>query len=97
MPHLGKRRARRANVYYAAQIAALGEVRDVKLRDVSPLGAMIETDLALTAGDEVEFLRADLHLWSRVAWGEGKRSGLEFVEPVRDEEAIRALAQPRGL
>lgn len=92
-----KRTAKRARVYYAAQIAALGDVRNVKLRDVSTHGAMIETDLALKAGDEVELVRADLRLWSRVVWVEGKRAGLEFVEPVRDEEAIKTLAQPRGL
>lgn len=96
-PDRDKRQAKRTRVYYAAQIAALGVVCNVKLRDVSPYGARIETDLALKAGDEVQFVRADLRLWSRVVWVDGNRAGLEFVEPVRDEEAIKALAQPLGL
>jgi len=92
-----KRRARRAHVYFAARLAAFGDEHKVKLLDVSPLGAKIETDLGLKAGDEVQFVRSDLRLWSRVVWIDGNRAGLEFVEPVRDEEAIKALAQPLGL
>jgi hypothetical protein len=91
-----KRSAKRAHVYFAARLAAFGDEHKVKLLDVSPLGARIESDLALKAGDEVQFVRADLRLWSRVVWIDGNRAGLEFIEPVRDEEAIKALAQPLG-
>jgi hypothetical protein len=91
-----QRSANRARVYFAARLAAFGDEYKVKLLDVSPLGARIESDLALKVGDEVEFVRADLRLWSRVVWIDGNRAGLEFVEPVRDEEAIKALAKPLG-
>jgi hypothetical protein len=47
VPHLGKRRAKRARVYYVARLVALGEEHSVKLLDVSPLGALVERVLSV--------------------------------------------------
>ena len=91
---LGHRRVKRARVFYLAQLAAFGRDHRVKLLDVSPLGALVESDLALEAGDKVEFIRGGLRLPARVVWTNENRAGLEFMEPVDDEESIRALTLP---
>jgi|GEM_PF-5557652 len=62
LAHPGQRRAKRLRVYYVAQLAALGRDHRVKLLDVSPRGALVESGLALEEGDEVELIRGGLRL-----------------------------------
>lgn len=95
--HLGQRRARRANVYYIARLATLHEEYPVKLLDVSPFGARVQTELDLVVGDAVQLIRAELRLFSRVVWIRENHVGLEFDEPAGDQQAIRALAIPSSL
>ncbi len=94
---LGNRRAARTSVYYIARIATLADEHRVKLLDVSLFGARVQTDLELETGDEVQLIRAHLHILSRVAWTRHNHVGLEFVDPAADQEAILALSQPLGL
>lgn len=95
-PTVGKesRRAGRAKVYYMAQLTAHGELRPVKLLDVSYLGVLIESDVALFALDEVALIRGDLRIPCRVAWSEGKRAGLEFTDPP-DPDVVADKLGPR--
>lgn len=94
---LGNRRDKRANVYYVARLAALGDERRVNLLDVSPFGARVRTDLELEVGDEVHLSRAELRIPSRVVWSRANHFGLKFIEPAADQESIRALALPLGV
>lgn len=89
------RRAARAKVYYMAQLSAHGEVDRVKLLDVSPLGARIESQVPLLALDEVVLIREDLHIACRVVWSEGNRAGLEFTGTFDPDDIANRLAPRR--
>ena len=78
------RRAKRARVYYAAQLAAFGRNHDIKALDMSPLGVMVQVDLLLKEGDEVQFIRGGAHMPARVIWTHRDKAGLEFIAPAPD-------------
>jgi len=75
------RRAKRARVYYAAQLAAFGRNHDIKALDMSPLGVMVQVDVVLKEGDEVRFIRGGAHTPARVIWTHRDKAGLEFIAP----------------
>ena len=87
----GKRTAKRARVLLAAKLQ-IGSIEiDVRLRDLSPQGALIEAQRVPPQGAEVTFTRGSLTVPARVAWvGEG-RAGLEFAYMVDESEVLVQL------
>lgn len=84
----GKRSVKRARVLLAAKLrTAAGEV-DVRLRDLSQKGALIELAQPLVLGDEVIFVRGKTVVSARVAWMGGNRAGLEFHEEIDESEVL---------
>lgn len=92
----GKRSARRARVLIAAKIQTdEGEI-EVKLRDLSRQGALIECDVPLAVGSEVMFSRGSTIVPARVAWAGGKRVGLEFHYKIDAGEVLVQLHRGSG-
>jgi hypothetical protein len=92
VPVAGKRSAKRARVLLAARLrtGAGGEI-DVRLRDLSPQGALVEGKSLPPQGSEVVFSRGSITVPARVAWiGEG-RAGLEFAYAVDESEVLVQL------
>lgn len=95
-PITGKRSAKRARVLIAAKIeTSAGEI-EVRLRDLSRKGALIECDVPPTVGSEVMFLRASTIVPARVAWTGGKRVGLEFHYMIDESEVLVQLNRASG-
>lgn len=89
------RRSRRSNVLLAASIEAFGAVHQVKLRNLSAEGALVEGDNLPIEGSKVVFRRNDLQVESRIAWVHGNHAGVAFGSPLRAEEVLRHVPSPR--
>ncbi|MCY7271613.1 MAG: PilZ domain-containing protein [Sphingomonas bacterium] len=72
------RRARRSHVLMAASIEVDGIAVAVKLRNLSPEGALVEAAQLPTVGTSVVFRKKELNLAGRVAWVTAGRAGIAF-------------------
>lgn len=89
------RRSRRSPVLLAASIEVGGTPVQVKLRNLSEEGALIEGDCLPSEDSTVFFCRNDLRVKSRVAWVHGCFAGVAFNRPLKREEVLRNVPQPR--
>jgi hypothetical protein len=84
----GKRSAKRARVLLAAKLETPGGLVDVRLRDLSRKGALVESAALPPAGTEVVFLRGKTTVPARVAWAAAGRVGLEFHYMIDEHELL---------
>lgn len=89
------RRSRRSPVLLTATIYVDGVPVDVKLRNLSEEGALIESDRFPAEGSETIFERKELRLKSRVVWVEAKYAGVAFDVPLNRDEVLRQIPQPK--
>lgn len=89
------RRSRRAPVLLAATIEVDGVPEAVKLRNLSEEGALIEGERLPAEGSTSFFRRNELRLKSRVIWVHGRYAGVAFARPLKSEEVLRNIPQPR--
>ena len=89
------RRSRRAPVLLAATIEVDGVAQPVKLRNLSEDGALIEGDRLPAEGSTSFFQRSELRLKSRIIWVHGRYAGVAFARPLKCEELLRNIPQPR--
>jgi hypothetical protein len=92
IPVAGKRSAKRARVLLAAKLrTGSGYDIDVRLRDLSQRGALVEGQALPPQGSETVFSRGSMSVPARVAWtGEGK-AGLEFAFPIDENDVLVQL------
>jgi hypothetical protein len=92
VPVAGKRSAKRARVLLAAKLrTSSGYEIEVRLRDLSQKGALVEGKALPPLGSEAVFSRGSITVPARVAWtGEG-RAGLEFAYPIDETEVLVQL------
>ncbi len=90
------RRSRRSPVLLAASIE-VGGCRPVavKLRNLSEEGALIEADDLPGEGTPAYFKRNELKVSGRIVWVQGKYAGFAFNRPLKREEALRHIPQPK--
>jgi hypothetical protein len=93
---VGKRSAKRARVLLAAKLkTGVGEI-DVRLRDLSQKGALIECSAVPPVGSEVVFTRGSTTVPARVAWAGEGRVGLEFAYMIDEQEVLVQLKRTNG-
>lgn len=68
----------RTNMFVLATLVAGTASNRVKIRNMSPSGALIEGPLLPRTGTTFSLCRADTTLTGRVAWSTGNRAGLSF-------------------
>ena len=86
-PMTGQRQAKRARVLLSGRLQTpFGEV-DARLRDISPMGALVECTQVPPVGSDVVFSRGHTVVPARVAWTGAGRVGLEFRFPI-DANAV---------
>ena len=85
-PH--KRRSKRSLVLLTAKIRTPKGVLDVRLRNLSQNGALLESETLPEVGCELVFERGDTIVPARVAWASNGRFGIEFVEPIEESEVL---------
>lgn len=89
------RRERRSNVLLTASLELSGKALEVKLRNLSADGALVEGDSLPVEGAEVRFRRHELVVNGRVVWVRGNRAGLSFNDPLTPEALLRHVPTPR--
>jgi hypothetical protein len=90
------RRSRRSPVLLSATVYFAGIPVVVKLRNLSEEGALIEGERLPPEGSETLFERKEMRLKSRVVWVEGKYAGIAFDVPLKREEVLRHIPQPKA-
>lgn len=89
------RRQRRANVLLTAVVELSGQVSDVKLRNLSADGALVEGNRLPAEGAEITFRRAELSVSGKVVWVSGNRAGIQFHETLSPEALLRHVPTPK--
>jgi hypothetical protein len=89
------RRQRRSNVLLTAVIELSGRTLDVKLRNLSADGALVEGDCLPVEGAEVRFKRGDLSVKGKIVWVRGTRAGINFHKELTPEALLRHVPTPR--
>jgi hypothetical protein len=84
----GKRSTKRARVLIAAKIKTPAGEFEVRLRDLSRKGALIESGIVPPAGTKIQFTRGETCVPARVAWSSGHRIGLEFDYMIDEHEVF---------
>lgn len=92
----GNRRSRRSNVLLAASIEAGGAVTQVKLRNLSAQGALIDGEPLPAEGTDVTFHRNDLSVAGRIAWVRGRQAGVFFAQELQPHDVLRNIPVPKA-
>jgi hypothetical protein len=90
-----RRETHRASVMLTALVDCAAASRAMTLRNLSPRGACVEGGVLPEQGASVMFKRNGIRARSRVAWVSGTRCGLEFVDDLNLQAALRAVPQLR--
>ena len=88
------RRGPRFRVLLVARLFTTSGERNVKLRDISANGAMIEGDRLPAPGTDVLLRRGSLELIATIVWTRDGRAGLEFDEPLTEAELWMQVNAP---
>jgi hypothetical protein len=91
LPVAGKRRTKRNRVLLAAKMHVRGAEMDVRLRDLSQKGALVECTNVPPAGTEVVFHRGSISVPARIAWIAANRAGLEFAYMIDESDVLVQL------
>ena len=87
----GKRTSKRARVLLAAKLRIGAAEVDVRLRDLSQKGALVEARNVPPPGSDVVFCRGSLCVPARVAWAAEGRVGLEFAYMIDETDVLVQL------
>jgi hypothetical protein len=88
----GGRAEARSNIFVAATLASAEASGPVRVRNLSPLGALIEGGVVPPEGAHVLVNRGRLRASGTVAWRSGNRAGIRFDTAISVTEWL-----PRGL
>lgn len=89
------RRSRRSSVLLAATLEVAGGPIQVKLRNLSEEGALVEGCQLPPEGSTARFQRNELNLRSRVIWVQGCYAGVAFDQPLKPEQVLRNVPAPK--
>ena len=91
------RKSRRSNVLLTATLETGDGVSQVKLRNLSAEGALVEGQPLPAAGSAVTFHRNDLSVHGRIAWVNGKQAGVSFDQQLQPDQVLRHVPPARQL
>jgi hypothetical protein len=89
------RRSRRAPVLLAGTIEVARRRKQVKIRNFSADGALIEGDCLPPEGATTQFSRNELNLNATVVWVQGRYAGIRFERALGPEEVLRYVPAPK--
>ena len=89
------RRTRRSKVLMTATLELSGSALEVKLRNLSAEGALIEGHNLPVEGSQVLFKRLELCVPGRIAWVAAKRAGVTFDEKLAPEAMLHHIPAPK--
>ena len=86
---------RRNRVFLKAILRSADGDVDVKLTNLSSLGACADYPLLLAPGTEVQIARGDLRVHAQIVWAAEGKIGIEFADPL-NLRLFRAHGQTSG-
>lgn len=89
------RKSRRSQVLLSATLEHGGAAQNVKLRNLSEEGALVESEKLPIEGTTVLFIRKELHAAGRVVWVNGRYAGIAFSNKLDPAEVLRHIPAPR--
>lgn len=89
-----RRSEKRARVLLAATLQNATGTWQVRLRNISSAGALIESPIVPPPGSFVLFSRGPIAVTSRVVWTDGTRLGLAFRERIDEHELLIVIGAP---
>lgn len=89
------RKNRRSHVFLKAELELSGRTVEVKLRNLSAEGALIEGDDLPIEGSQLLFRKGDLKVPGRIAWLRDYRAGVSFAQPLAPEQLMRHVPTPK--
>ena len=89
------RRSKRARVMLLGTLNHAGEALPIKLRNLSPDGALVEGDKLSAEGSEIVFERNELIIRAQVAWVKGNQARISFAERLPAEAVLRHISTPK--
>lgn len=87
---------RRNNMFVAAVLHWQGAPAAVRIRNLSPGGALIEGDRLPEIGTSVRLIRGRLSVAGELLWRDATHAGLQFSAPVRVADWLPAGARNAG-
>src|SRR5689334_6559710 len=73
----------RSNIFVMATIYAAGSSTPVRVRNMSPSGALVEAAELPPAGTSIRLSRGSLEVIGDIMWVDEHRAGVRFAGPVR--------------
>ncbi len=86
VPEDGPARPARTNMFVMATLYADGLASPVKIRNLSPTGALVEGNRIPQAQSRVTLRRGELAIEGQIVWRELGRAGLQFFAPISVED-----------
>lgn len=77
-----KREEKRSRVFLSAQVDTAAGSMDVRIRDISKAGALLESEATPKSGETIQVSCGRTTLPARVAWVERGWFGVEFETPL---------------
>ena len=90
------RRARRSNVLMTAALEVSGVSLEVKLRNLSAEGALVDGDRLPVEGSSVLFRKGDLSVAGQVVCTRGRQAGVAFAHDLDPVQLMRHVPAPRA-
>ena len=91
-----KRRDSRNNLFVVAALLSESAAGPVRIRNISPAGALVEGGALPAAGEPMQLSRGSLSVAGRVVWRAGDRAGIKFASMVSVSEWLPAGRGPMG-
>ena len=86
---IGRRVRARARIALPATLETIDGLRRVNVRNLSAVGAMVEGSRFPGVGKTLVFKCFGIDALGVVVWEDGDRCGIEFHDPIGEEEVIR--------
>jgi hypothetical protein len=86
---VGRRSQARARVTLPGVVETLDGLLQVQVHNISTSGAMVEARRAPAVGREAVLQCFGIDALGVVVWQEGTRFGIEFYDPIEEEEVVR--------
>lgn len=87
-----QRASQRRNMLLAARLETADTAWDVRLRNISETGALVEGSGLPEAGTAIQLRRSAFHIGAAVAWSSGTRCGIAFESAIE----VKALVDGVG-
>ncbi|WP_265563316.1 PilZ domain-containing protein [Sphingomicrobium arenosum] len=90
------RKSPRSHLFMKAMIECAGRQSEVRLRNLSAEGALVEAEDLPVEGSELLFRRDGLSVPGRVAWCANGRAGIAFAQALEPEVVLRHVPSPKA-